>query len=243
MIDAIVSAVKQRQSSAIEIASKINASIVYDDRGINGGGDAWYNTKRVLRSCKQECSHILYLQDDIDFCDNFSEYAQKCVEFMPDAIWSFFVGVKAEPYVIKADNTSTPFVRVRGCKTSGQAIIFPKKFVEPLITETEFYFGDEHIYKRDDSRIGMWCAFNGVPLMTTNPQLVQHLGIKSTLANHNRNGNNYSRSFVKDVPALNLNFNAKSYNETKLVSPHLWHQGARGIKYFEDGVRKEKERI
>lgn len=241
MIDIKIAAVLSRKHLAKQVAEQSGGKIIFDDRGVNGGGDAWYNAKRVLRSC--ESSHILYLQDDIVLCDNFLQYAEKCMQFMPEAIWSFFVGVIAEPSVIKTDNSATPFVRVKGCKTSGQALIFPKQHIEPLITETEFIFGNETRYKRMDSRIGMWCAYNSIPLMTTNPQLVQHLGVKSTIANHNRNGNNYVRSFKDNINSLSLNFDADFYVETsKLISPHLWTEIPKGVEYYKQGIKREKER-
>lgn len=241
-IDVKITSVYSRQAYAESVKEQIqhDAVICYDDRGFNGGGDAWYNAKKTYLSCDNRSSHLLCLQDDIKLCNNFWNIVNYCVTFMPNAIWSFFVGWKAEQKIMLMDNSDTPFVRVRGCKTSGQALIVPKDYIKSIVSETEQVLGDEKLYKNQDSRIALWCGNNEVALMTTNPMLVDHIQIDTTIPHHTSK-KRYSRTFIKDVS--HLDFKSNRYQDTPLIMPYLWSNTPKAIMYFNSAKEKEKKRI
>ena len=144
----------------------------------------------------------------------------------------FYVGWKAEKEFRKQD---TPYLRIRGCKTGAPAILMPRQLCEKIIADTDLVFGSD--YKHDDSRIGWWCAYNGIPLMTVNPQIVQHSDIKSVV---NHNAKRYSRTFVKD--ASHLNWGSTRYEETNLIPPWLWTDRPSAVEYCRIAKEREKKR-
>lgn len=232
-IDVKIMAVASRRKYAEYLKSEIPcATIVYDDRGVNGGGDAWYNARRIWGADPEDFTHRLVIQDDAILCDGFMEYVEKCVNFKPDAVWSFHVGWKAEKTFRDAD---TPYIKINGCKTSGQAVLMPIKHCSQMISETDFYFGQE--YKHDDSRIGWFCAYNNIEMFGTNPQLVDHRQIESTLKYHN--AKRYSRTFVTDVS--DLNWNSNEYAETPIVYSHLWIENNKAVEYCNEAKRRVKK--
>lgn len=231
-IDIKIMAVASRTQYAESLRAELpSANIIYDDRGLNGGGDAWYNAKRIWNADMSDFTHRLVLQDDALLCNDFLTYVEKCVAFKPNAVWSFHVGWKAEKTFRDAD---TPYIKINGCKTSGQAVLMPIALCSQMITETDFYFGQD--YKHDDSRIGWFCAYNQIDLFGTNPQLVDHRQIKSTLKYHN--AKRYSRTFVADVSGLN--WDSKQYAETPIVYSHLWTKNDRAVKYCNEAKRRIK---
>lgn len=229
-LDVKIMAVLSRKNHAEELLLHIpEASIIYDDRGLNGGGDAWYNAKRIW-TADADCTHRLVLQDDAILCDDFLRYVEKCIAFNPSCVWTFHAGWKAEQKFKPSPHT--PYVRIRGCKTSGQAVLMPIGYAKDMVIDTDIAFGTD--YKHDDSRIGWWCAYNGIDVFGTNPQLVDHKQIKSTLKYHN--AVRYSRTFRNNVS--DLNWDAQTFTDTPIIFPHLWTDNPRAIAYCE--VAKEK---
>lgn len=232
-LDVKIMAVLSRKVYAESVKRSVpTAKIIYDDRGINGGGDAWYNAKRIWKSEKEDFTHRLVLQDDVILCNDFLKYVECCMKFKPNAVWTFHAGWKAEKKFKDAD---TPYVKIIGCKTSGQAVLMPIEYCGEMVDETDFYFGYE--YKHDDSRIGWWCAHNGIDVFGTNPQIVDHRQIKSSLPRHN--AVRYARTFKNDVS--DLKWESQEYVSTPAVFPHLWTKDSKAVKYCEDAKRRVKE--
>lgn len=245
-VDVKIMAVQSRQKYAEYVLEQVKqnptAQICYDPRGFKGGGDAWYNAKNIWQmESAVGCTHKLVLQDDIDLVYNFLDYVDKCIEFQPKAVLAFYVGKKAE--VCIKDNSETPFVRIRGCKVSGQAILMPVEYIKKMIYDTDRIFGLD--YKHDDSRVGWWCAMNAISVFTINPCIVQHRAITTTIVNHNKKRTS-NKWRGKDISGLGINWNAKTYTETKLVSPYLWMKPndknyQKAVEYCY--IAKEKERL
>lgn len=248
MIDVKIMTVKSRQTYAEYVLEQVKenptAQICYDPRGYKGGGDVWYNAQRIWKSkIAIGCEYRLVLQDDIDLVYNFFDYAEKCLSFQPDAVWAFYVGKKAEDVIKDTDNT--PFVRIRGCKLSGQAILMPTKYINKMICDTNNVFGADGNHKHDDMRIGWWCAMNGIKVFTTNPMLTQHRIIISTLKSHNKPRTS-KKWRGKDISKLGINWDAKTYIETPLVTQYLWIQPDdknyhKAVEYCY--IAKERERL
>lgn len=236
MFDVKIMAVRSRAESVERLRTLIpSAEAVYDDRGDNGGGDAWYNARRCwLSEPSVPATHRLVLQDDVILCKSFLQYADKCMRFKPEAVWSFYVGWRAEQKF--PEYKDTPYLRIRGCKTGAPALLIPFDYCREIISETDIIFGAD--YPHDDSRIGWWCAYHGIPLMTTNPQIVQHSPIKSVL---NHNAKRFSRTFCSDPS--DLNWDAKHCVETKLITPWLWTDKPKAVGYANEAKAREKRRL
>ncbi len=242
MIDIKVMAVESRKEHAESVLEKVRdnptAKIIYDDRGINGGGGAWYNARRCWLT-NTNAEYQMVIQDDVVLCDDFLKYVDKCINFQQEAVWSFYCGRKVD--VLLQGKYESPYVHVRGCKTSGQAILIPKKYVKRMIEETDIIFGEN--YKHDDSRIGWWCCFNKIPLFTTVPSLCNHKQIQSVIPHHN--SKRYSRIWIgRDVSKTN--WESKKINETPFVFPYLWmneenENYRRAYEYCQTAKRRAKE--
>ena len=95
MIDIKVMAVESRKEHAESVLEKVRdnptAKIIYDDRGINGGGGAWYNARRCWLT-NTNAEYQMVIQDDVVLCDDFLKYVDKCINFQQEAVWSFTSG-------------------------------------------------------------------------------------------------------------------------------------------------------
>lgn len=221
-VDVKIMAVESRQLYAEYVLEQVKdnptAQICYDPSGPNGCNNPWLNAKRIWSMKPAEgCEYKLVLQDDIDLVYGFLDYVDKCIAFQPDAVWTYFIGMDGEKAIKESSNT--PYVKIKGCRTSGQAILMPTRYIAKMIEDTDNVFGEK--FKNDDSRIGWWCLANRISMFTVNPMLVQHRAIKTTVVNHN--AIRVSRLWRgKDIAKLNLNFDAKTYTETTTIYPYLW---------------------
>lgn len=217
-IDIKIMAVLKRREYASKLADSINLSdrnIIYDDRGVAGGGDAWYNAKRCwLYPLEAGVTHRLVLQDDIIVCNDFSDYVLKAVEKYPNAIWSFYNGgwIKDE-YKTK----NTPYCRIRGCRTGACALLIPVEHIRKMIEFTNNFLGSD--YKHDDQRIGFYSLCNGVDVMCCIPSLSDHIGFDSCIPHHN-NKNRVSRTFNRNIG--NENWDSDEVNITPFMTNNFW---------------------
>ena len=222
MIDVKIMAVIARQVYAEYVLEQVKenptAKICYDSQGYKGGGNPWYNAKRIwMMEPAEGCTHKLVLQDDIDLVYEFLYYVNKCLKFRPDAVWSFYTGNEAEKFI--PDDTTTPFVRMRGCRMCAPAILMPNKYISRIVKDTDTIFGTD--YKHDDDRICWWCMMNGVDVFTVIPALIHHRKIQSTLNGHNRI--RQSKFWVgKDISKLNIDWGTNTFAESKFVLPNMW---------------------
>lgn len=218
-IDIKIMAVESRKEHADSVLKEVmdnnTSKIIYDDKGINGGGNPWYNAKRCWLT-DTDADYQMVIQDDAILCTDFLEYVYKCIAFNPMAIWSFYCPYKVTKKITKID-ASTPYLQIVGNKLNGATILLPKKYARTIVEDTDYIFGEE--YKHDDSRISWWSCYNKIPAFTTNPALVEQKTIKSTLAGHRGKGN--SRFWIgKDVSKAD--WESKKYNKTPFVFPDLW---------------------
>lgn len=216
-IDVKIMSVLSRKKYACELAKTIeisNDNIVFDDRGINGGGSAWYNAKRIWSLDTNGFSHRLVLQDDILLCNDFLNYVEKCVEKYPDVIWTFYNGVWIKPEFKRKD---TPYTIVKGGALSGQAVCIPIQYIQNMIEWTDEILGYD--FKHDDGRIGFYSLCNDIPVMCTIPSLVNHDNdVKSCIPNHN-NRNRRSSTFYDPKSE---NWDSEEINYTTLLTNEIW---------------------
>lgn len=218
-IDVNIMAVLSRKSFAEKLLNRLpkdcGAKITYDYRGYNGCGNCWYNARDIW-GAKTNCSHKLVLSDDTILVDGFYEIIKKCVEYKPDAIWSFYVGNKAFKNMPKSD---LPYCKINGCKTGGLAIIIPTQYIQHMITETDHYFGTD--YKYDGGRIGWFALNHNIELFTTNIAIADHnTELKSTIRGHNSKARHCPFWIGYDVSSVD--WNIKAHSESKKTLPYFW---------------------
>ena len=137
-------------------------------------------TAKKAWSIPTDKPYVMVMADDAELCSNFTYYLEKIIDLFPDEIVSLFpiqfCGVdpkgnnpKESPYV------STIYV-------SGLATIMPTKFVKPCIDS----WRDD--IRGDDTNIQMWAKANDIPIITTLPSIVQHIGDDSVFDSSRRIG-------------------------------------------------------
>jgi len=187
-LDIRIMAVKSRREYVLQLIDRLGLSedcVVYDDRGPDGGGDAWYNAKRAWMKDPGDAMHRLVIQDDVLVCDGFRYICEQIISHFPDAVFAFSCGAWIRPEMRK---TTSPYVRLRGSCISAQAIIMPVNLIHDMVAWSDDMFGAD--YRHDDGRIGWYCAYHDIPTYTVIPSLVEHMQIDSVIPHHNRKDRN-----------------------------------------------------
>lgn len=131
-----------------------------------------WNTAKGWESFKEiNCSHCMFMDDDLDFCDGFLDICEKIIKTHPDAIIGLFPYYYRDKEVIQNES---PYWEAG--IVSGACIIIPKKYLNNIC---EFMFSRCDKISQDDLLIYMWCLYNRIPMITTIPSLVQHIGDQS----------------------------------------------------------------
>lgn len=192
------------------------SSVVLDDRGYTGGGDAWYNAKRAwLSPIPEGCTHRLVLQDDIVICDGFIEICEKIINVFPEAIFSLYGGTWITPKMRKTDS---PYINVRGCGIGGVAIIMPVEHIPKMIAWSDSVFGKD--YKHDDGRIGFYALCHAIKVFGTIPDLTDHLPVQTCIRGHNRK-DRVSKTWIgKEIGKQD--WDNTDYNNTPFMTNDIW---------------------
>lgn len=179
--------------SMLKSLDKNDDIIVYDDR--KEVGSAMYNARRCWKSkLDTNITHRLVLQDDLELCNDFLSNVQNCIEIFPNAIWSLYSS--RITYNDQVDKT-TPYVSITGNGVHGQAVIIPVQYIKPLFEWIDKTLGKE--YPHDDCAIGTYANINNIPVFTTVPSMVQHLGHSDSVLKYN-NKNKISKVYIgKDL--------------------------------------------
>lgn len=250
-LDVKIMGVKKRLPTIFDIINSTGLSascVVLDNRGEKGGGDAWYNAKRAWTAPLPEgTTHRLVIQDDVMVCDGFIEICEKIITVFPDAIFALFGGTWIKPEMRKTDS---PYIQVRGCGISGQAIIMPVEHIPKMIKWSDEVLGTD--YKHDDGRIGFYALCNGVKVFGTIPDLTDHIPIDTCIRGHNRK-DRISKCWIgKNVG--NQDWDNTDYNKTPFMTNDIWIFKDKerydridavikeGVKRFKDAEAKEQRK-
>ena len=155
-----------------------------------------------------QSEYVCVLQDDIQLCNNFVEILNKCACNFPHSIFSFF-----QPRLRWEDKDSeTPYIKITGCGMYGPAILMPAYMIKDI-----FYWGDKvygEDFKHDDTVIGFFAKVHNIPVMSTIPCLIQHLGHNDSILGYN-NKNKVSKVFCVDIDLAQ--FDTKKYKKSKSI--------------------------
>lgn len=151
-----------------------DTSVYYDDRP--SGGLAIYTAKKAwLSPIESGETHRVVFPDDAMVCDGFKGISEKIIETHPDSIISLFCW-EGKQRDKRLENLSSPYLESRfviGC-----GIIMPVKYIKPCFDWVKEVYDDN---VADDAAIQYWANENNIPIITTIPSLVQHLGDDSIL--------------------------------------------------------------
>lgn len=176
-VDVHIYGMRQREAMIQNLREKLNLPdehIHYDDRP--DGGLCIYTAKKAwLAAVPAGVTHRIALADDTDVCDGFLEIAEQIAAAHPQAIISLL------PYQFMARNPE-----IEGLDTPyflasvlwGPAIMMPVEYLQPCFDWIKDEFNDNIA---DDDGIERWARRQGIPILTTVPATVQHIGDDSIL--------------------------------------------------------------
>lgn len=218
-LDIKIMAVRSRQQYAERIANDIGISysnIIYDDRGINGGGNAWYNAKRAwTQPIESEITHRLVVQDDVMVCSDFKGIANILINTMPNVCFTLSGGTWIEHSMKK---TNSPYIRHNGGKVCANGIILPVNHIQKMIDWSDNLFGSD--YPHDDGRVGFYCAWNKLDVVGTIPSLLCHTDVATCIPHHNCK-KRISHTWVgKDIG--NPDWSDVNLNESPFRTNYVW---------------------
>jgi hypothetical protein len=115
----------------------------------------------------------------MDICDNFKEICDEIIKVHPDKIVSFFLweGRENNDYL---NSLTSPYIYSRF--VIGMGILMPVKYIDDCFSYIKEKFDDNIA---DDIGIQKWAFDRGIPVISTIPSLVQHLGDVSLLDSNN----------------------------------------------------------
>ena len=148
-------------------------NIFLDDRP-NGGGSL-YTAKKAYLSDHGDATHVVFLQDDVEVCDNFRDICEQIIQTHPEKIISLFP-FDYQDNSDELNNLSTPYVNVYTLSACG--VIMPVEYIKPCFDCIKEAFKDQIA---DDSGIQNWAMSKNICMITTIPSLIQHIGDKSII--------------------------------------------------------------
>lgn len=149
--------------------------IIYDER--QGGGYAFPMLKKAwLDPYADEETHRVVLNDDLELCNNFREICEQIAKAQPNSIVSFFTTYLNSSFCDQEiQKIQTPYIRhdvgIFGC-----AIMMPKDVAIECMEYTNNYYPD---IKFESRAFTQFARERGIPIITTLPGLVQHIGDES----------------------------------------------------------------
>lgn len=166
------------------------ASITWDQKN-----SEWHTGKRALKAHLDGDWHIV-LQDDAIIADNFYEHALAAIQHAPvKSLISFYTGT-AKPFpgrvasAVRRANESN-YCWLKGYLLFwGVGIAIPTDHILPML---EYIAGRREPY---DTRLGYFYLGNRLPVLYTNPSLVDHDESIGTLLDHVNAEPRHAHNFI-----------------------------------------------
>lgn len=178
MISIKIVGVREREYMIDEMNRQLQlpaGDIIYDERP--GGGYAFPILKKAwLDPFAEGETHRVVLNDDLELCDDFINICNQIAKAQPNSIVSFFSTYFNSSYCDQEiQKLQTPYVRhdvgIFGC-----AIMMPKNVAIECMEYTNNYYPD---IKFESRAFTQFARERGIPIITTLPGLVQHIGDES----------------------------------------------------------------
>lgn len=132
-----------------------------------------FNYFRMLLHQK-DCKEFLSIEDDIFFTKDWFAKLQRIREQIPHQSYLLSLYKMGN---IDSNPETNPFIEVAGNDYScSQGLLFVNLPIVEIMTYV-YKFGVDKFTKPIDLLLGQWCKDNGIPILITNPSLVQHIGL------------------------------------------------------------------
>ena len=177
MISIKIVGVREREYMIDEMNRQLQlpaGDIIYDERP--GGGYAFPILKKAwLDPFAEGETHRIVLNDDLELCDDFINICNQITKAQPNSIVSFFSYFNSSYCDQEIQKLQTPYVRhdvgIFGC-----AIMMPKNVAIECMEFTSMNYPD---IKFESRAFTEFARERGIPIITTLPCLVQHIGDSS----------------------------------------------------------------
>lgn len=175
MVGIRVTAVESRRAMAEHLQQRLDLPdehIIWDDRP--QGGNAMYTVKKAWRDPLEEGeTHRVVLNEDVEVCNHFHSICEQIAQTHPDcAMVLFTTALDGRGYDEYVRNLQTPYVD-HAIGLFGCAIMLPTARIGECFGWIEQNC-DPDIW--DNAGILAWLRHCGLPIRTTMPLLVQHIG-------------------------------------------------------------------
>lgn len=168
--------IESRKSNIDYIAKKLSIpeeNIFFDDRP--NGGDALYTAKKAYLSNHGDATHVIFLQDDIEVCNKFTNICSTIIETHPDKIVSLFP-FQFQARTERLDSITTPYIATHYLSACG--VIMPVEYIKSCFDYIKIVYNDD---VADDTGIASWAYSKRIDIITTIPAILQHIGDVSAL--------------------------------------------------------------
>lgn len=164
---------RQREQMALALCENLKLTagdIVFDGRRLQNQSFCYEVSKAWEQfDVSNADDWSMLIQDDVEPCDGFVDIVGQIMTAHPDTIFSFF------PYyymdkTVEVD-TDNPFWRAE--IVSGCCIAVPNKYIGEMIQYMRY---QKHLSCGEDLVIGWFARDNEIPILTTIPAIVQHIG-------------------------------------------------------------------
>lgn len=119
-------------------------------------------------------SWSMLIQDDVEPCDDFKNIVGQIMDTHPDTIFSFFPYYYMDKTIeVDRDNPFWEAEVVSGC-----CIAVPNKYIDEMV---RYMRRQKHLSCGEDLVIGWFARENKIPVLTTIPAIIQHVGDISVL--------------------------------------------------------------
>ena len=160
-------AIPKRKTTTEKLCKELKlsySSIIWDDRP-NGGMPRYTAEKAWLSPFGENITHRMVIQDDVEICQDFLQGVYKCLNFLPNEVWSFFS--------TQTDLRESYFRKIPYSSLSGQCLVMPKE----KILNCWNWINLQHDLKElqdDDSCIMQWLFAHNSFAYTTIPSFCQN---------------------------------------------------------------------
>lgn len=182
-----IMAVRSRKAIVDKLLNQLQmdeSAVFYDDEKLGCIGNALRIWGTPL---KEDETHLLVLQDDVEVVNNFVEIANKCIAQFPKAIFGFY------NYVLRHEDKhrDSPYILMKNHNVKGESMLMPKEYIQGYI---DFYNTElkSKGYPHDDATCRMYALLNDIPVFSTIPCIVNNLCPTNSVMGHN-DANHYSR--------------------------------------------------
>jgi len=171
----------------------------------------WPTAQRCWKSCPDDATHMLILQDDVKVCRDFVAGAETVLSLRPQSPVAFYANHKV---VERARQQGIPWAKIPRSHglggVWGQAQCLPSSYIGPFLrwwdNKPEGEFEDFDNPKHDDWILGQFLKKNKKDVWATAPSLVQHMCPSDSLIGYS-NKNKVARWYIGDNrSALSVNW-------------------------------------